>query len=81
MKIIISSIEDDKAKVTLDFKGKRYFETWKKNEDGSHETIDECIVSKLESDGVVAENTDLDYLLDQIEIEDFMRIAENEKEW
>ncbi len=81
MQIVIRSLGANKVRINLDFKGERYSETWKRNEDGSCETTDEGIIRKLENDGISAEGTDLEYLLDQIEIQDFMQIAEIEEEW
>lgn len=80
MKLIIESLVSGKAKVTLNFKGKEYSETWEKYEFG-HRTIDKSIGVQMESDGVCYEGTDIEDLLGDVDIDNFINISENEEVW
>lgn len=80
MKITIESLENGDAKLTLNFKGKDYSETWR-DYGGDYRTIDKSIVEKLERVGITAENTDLEDMLTNIDATEFIRLAEIEDEW
>lgn len=80
MKLTIESLGAEKAKVTLNFKGKEYSETWEKNEFG-YGVIDKSIVAQMESDEVCCEGTDIEYLLENLDIDGFITISEKEDDW
>lgn len=80
MKLIIENIENGDVKVTFNFKGKDYSETW--TDDGSSfATTGRSILWQLELDGITAEDTDIEELLTSIEVIDFMSLAESEESW
>lgn len=80
MKIIIESLENGDAKLTLNFKGKDYSETWR-DTGSSYRTIDCCIVAKLEQDGVTSNDTDIEEVLTDINMSEFISLADREGEW
>ena len=80
MKMIIESLENGDAKLTLNFKGKDYSETWV-DTGSEYCTIDGNIIDKLEQDDITAEDTDIDDMLTNIDVFDFMSLANREEEW
>jgi len=80
MKLIIENVEDNDVKVTFNFKGKDYSETWTDIGSGCA-TTGRSIVSQLEYDGITTEGTDIEDLLTSVEVADFMSLSEREKNW
>lgn len=80
MKLIIENLEGEKIKLTLNFKGKDYTETWVDGEFG-YETVDKSIVNQMECDGICCEGTYIEMLLCGLDIEGFRDIAGNEEDW
>lgn len=81
MKITVESLNNGDAKVTLNWNGKDYSETWT-NENGTYKTTGKTdIICKMEKDGICANDTDLSNFLDSIEVTDFIDLTEREKDW
>lgn len=80
MKLMIESLGVGKAKVTLNFKGKEYSETWEKYKFG-YRVIDKPIWVQMECDDVCCEGTAIEDLLGDLDIDNFITISENEYVW
>jgi hypothetical protein len=80
MKIIVESLENGDAKLTLEFQNKSYSETWR-NTGSVYKTIDGSIINKMEKDGITSEDTDIEEYLTSIDMYDFMNLAESEEDW
>ncbi|MDZ4992621.1 hypothetical protein GNF80_06475 [Clostridium perfringens] len=80
MKLTIENLEDEKIKVTLNFRGKDYSEIWKEKEYG-YETINESITNQMEHDDICCEGTDIEILLCNIDVDSFKEIADDEEVW
>lgn len=80
MKLAIESLASGKVKITLNFEGKEYSETWEKYKFG-YRVIDKPIVVQMECDDVYREENNIEDLLDFIDIGNFIRISEQERAW
>lgn len=80
MRLTIENLEDGNLRVIFNFKRKDYIET-RTSVGNSYSTTGRSIIRQLELDGIVAEKTDIEDLLNQIGTEGFIFLSEREEKW
>lgn len=77
MKLIIETQGQGKATITLNWNGEEYTEHW--IADGC--LCEDSIVGQMEQDGINVEGTDIELLIDNIEMSEYISLADREREW
>ncbi|WP_252238275.1 hypothetical protein [Clostridium sp. VAP51] len=80
MKLAIESKGQGQATVTLNFNGKDYTEHWRYDYDNGA-VCEDSIVNQIEDDGINAEGTIIEDVIDMIDIEEFIELADDEVEF
>jgi hypothetical protein len=81
MKLIIEEVEGRKAKMTLEFCRQLFSEIWKQHSDTIWVTEGESIIQQLEDANIIAECANIEEFLDNIDVPNFIDLAEYEKNW
>ena len=81
MKLTVESLDNRNVKIALNWNGKDYSETWAETEDGCSTVGKSGIFEQMEKDGVTVNDTDIGDFLDDIDVLNFISLADREKEW
>jgi len=81
MKLTIETLSDEIAVRSIEWNGKIYSETWFRQHSGNYSTKGKCITQQMEEEGICADGTDIELLLDSINMDEFIELAEREMEW
>ena len=78
MKLTMANISDKQTVVLLEFNNKNYSEIWEKN-DNTYKIISQDIIEQMEADKIDTYNNGIFDFMDNLDVEEFIKLVANEK--